>query len=153
LVAALGCDQVGLLYPGDELRENPSGYGLVVIGADASIRLHTLEVCSEYSCLVIGPFMQVQEAYLVRLLAGEHCLTEVSVEFVGSVSGGGAGVGGTWRPKDACFPVSDGRLSYVGSFTMGERRPNVVRHPDIRALLLEHYPGLQIQDIDETPLN
>jgi hypothetical protein len=42
----------------------------MVIGADATIRLYTLEVCSEGSCLVIGPFMQAQAAYLVRLPAG-----------------------------------------------------------------------------------
>jgi hypothetical protein len=70
LVAALGCIDTGLLYPGDELRENPPGTGLMVIGADATIRLYTLEVCSEGSCLVIGPFMQAQAAYLVRLPAG-----------------------------------------------------------------------------------
>jgi hypothetical protein len=153
LVAALGCIDTGLLYPGDELRENPPGTGLMVIGADATIRLYTLEVCSEGSCLVIGPFMQAQAAYLVRLPAGQHCLTEVSVELIGSVSGGGSGMGRTWTPKDACFPVSDGRLSYVGSFALSEGRLGVVRRSDIHALLLEHYPGLQIQGIDDTLLN
>jgi hypothetical protein len=73
LIAVLGCSPTGLLYPGDELRENPPGYGLLVIGAEPSIRLFLLEVCSGRSCLDIGPFMQMQEAYLVRLPVGDHC--------------------------------------------------------------------------------
>jgi hypothetical protein len=152
LVVALGCTPTGLLYPGDELRESPPGYGLMVIGAEPSIRLHTLEVCSQGSCLVVGPFMQMQEAYLVRLPVGEHCLTQVLVESVGSTSGGGSGVGHTWTSQDKCFPISDGRLSYVGSFAIRDVRFGVVRSPDIRALVHEHYPGLQGQEIDDTLL-
>jgi hypothetical protein len=155
LVAALGCitQTTGLLYPGDELRENLPGYGFMVIGAEPSIRLYTLEVCSEGSCLVIGPFMQAQEAYLIRLPVGENCLTEVSVESIGSISGGGSGMGHTWRSESQCFPVSEGGMIYVGSFALGDERLAVVHRSDILALLQQHYPGLQPQAIDETLLD
>jgi hypothetical protein len=148
LLAALGCSPAGLLYPGDESRENPPGYGLIAIGADVSLRLYTLEVCSEKSCLVIGPFMQAQGAYLVRLPVGRHCLTQVEAEEVGSIAGGGQGLGHQWNSEKACFRVSDGRLNYLGSFTVVEGQLGVVRRPDMRALLHEHYP-----DIDETLLD
>lgn len=151
LVAALGCSEVGLLYPGDELRENPPGYGFMVIGAEPSIRLYTLEVCSEGSCLVVGPFMQAQAAYLVRLPVGEHCLTEVSVESVGDISGGGSGMGHMWTSQDDCFAVADGRLSYVGSFAISDGVLRVGRRSDILVLLHEHYPGLPARDTDDTP--
>jgi hypothetical protein len=144
LIAVLGCNPSGLLYPGDELRENPPGYGLIAIGADATIRLYTLELCAEKSCLAIGPFMQVQEAYLVRLPAGRHCLTQVEAEEAGSITGGGSGLGLQWSSgeENACFRVSEEKLNYLGSFSVVEGRLRVVRRPDMRARLHEHYPGL-----------
>jgi hypothetical protein len=148
LLAALGCNEAELLYPGDELRENPPGYGFIAIGADASVRLYTLEVCSEKSCLDIGPFMRVQEAYLVRLPVGRHCLTKVEAQETGSIPGGGSGIYLQWNSDKACFRVSDGRLNYLGSFSSVEGKLGVVRRPDMRVLLYEHYPGLDASLLD-----
>jgi hypothetical protein len=148
LIAALACDTAELLYPGDELQGNPAGYGLIAIGADASVRLYTLEVCSEKSCLDIGPFMQVQEAYLVRLPVGRHCLTKIEAEETGSIPGGGSGISLLWNPDKACFRVSDGRLNYLGSFSSVEGKLGVVRRPDMRVLLYEQYPGLDASLLD-----
>jgi hypothetical protein len=149
LVALLGCSPTGLLYPGDELRENPPGYGIMVIGAEPSIRLYTLEVCLERSCKTIGPFMRTQAAYLIRLPIGEHCLTEVEAEYAGSIAGGGNGIGHHWTSQDECFRISDGQLNYVGSFSLVQNRLDVVRRPDIRTLVHEHYPGVDARGIDE----
>jgi hypothetical protein len=149
LVTTLACSATGLLYPGDELEESRMGYGLVIIGAGPTVQIYTLEVCDRAdTCFIVGPFMQRQEAYVMRLPVGEQCLTEVNVKITGNVDGGGSGIGYVFRSQDDCFRVGEGQLSYIGSFHAAHKGLRVEHHADIRDAVIASYPGLASATID-----
>ena len=144
-VFSVGCASAKLLYPGDEQRELPSGQGLVAIGQGSSIQLYTVEFCGGDGgpCLIAGPFMETQDVYLVRMPAGEQCVTNIHLRHTGDIEGGGSGTGFVHHAESGCFTVGDGQVTYIGSLDAQPGGLKVEHRNDIHELLLRYYPALK----------